>query len=418
MNAKDTVKSMTSTLEYIKNRCIAENRQPSDEERQIGREMTFALQELGEGDRIPGWNVNQPPPTKPFLPSGDSPRAMFGRTGDTGGFTSMGEFFSALVFDPQDHRLQRIKAEGQRTDITSEGGSFIPTDYAATFLELVTQASPVLQRARVFPMRSGTLKIPAVDDTNHSQDRAGLVATWAGEGATLSPDTIRTRQLELNAHKLTLICKATREFMSDAINADRFIRDTMVKEAAWTLDGAFIRGNGVGQPLGMMSGTNLLVTQKVPSQEADTILWENILPMYEGLNPSATMPIWLASPSAKSQIFNMFVGIGTAGINYWPSLREATPKGMELCGAPVFFSEHCEVLGDQGDILLAAPENYIVGMRQEVQVDVSPHVGFLTDEIYFRLTLRVDAQPACSTTLTLRDGSTVVSDFVTLAERA
>jgi HK97 family phage major capsid protein len=88
-----------------------------------------------------------------------------------------------------------------------------------------------------------------------------------------------------------------------------------------------------------------------------------------------------------------------------------------LFGFQVYFSEQMELLGDQGDILLAAPENYVIGLRQEVQVDVSPHVGFLTDEVYFRVTLRVDAQSACSSVLKLRDGSTQVSDFVTLQAR-
>jgi HK97 family phage major capsid protein len=461
------IKNILAALKRMRARCISEKRNPTPGEKQaisarmarvdeLSKEMdlmdkklamqtakAFAArlergEELSENDReiirelgeILGdefmpeiFSRSMRPPIKPnpqdnlgyYRPGS---RELFERTGDKGGFRNMGDFIASLLKDGQhDRRIAKIRADGQKIGVPSEGGFLVPDDFAVDFLELVTQTSPIMQRARVFPMNSETLKIPAVDDSNHSTDRAGLVAVWRGEGQVLSPDTIKTRQLELHAHKLTLLCKATREFLQDGLNADRFIRDTMVREAAWSLDSAFLRGTGAGMPLGMLTSPNLLVVSKEDGQEADTVQWENVLNLYQSLNPAATVPVWFASPSCKAQIFNMTVALGTAGVNYWPSLREATPKGMELFGFPVYFSEQMEILGDQGDILLAAPENYVIGLRQQVEVDVSPHVGFLTDEIYIRLTLRVDGQSACSTPLILRDGTTQVSDFVTLQAR-
>jgi HK97 family phage major capsid protein len=372
------VKNIMAELERMRARCVTEKRNPTPGEmrtvkanqarlKEIEKEMdlmdkklamqtakAFAArlergEELSENDRgiirelgeILGdefmpeiFSRSMRPPIKPnpqdnldFYRPGS--RGLFERTGDKGGFRNMGDFIASMLKDGQhDRRIAKIRADGQKIGVPSEGGTFVPDDFAAQFLELVVQTSPILQRARIFPMNSETLKIPAVDDSDHSTDRAGLVAVWRGEGQVLSPDTIKTRQLELNAKKLTLICKATREFMQDGLNADRFIRDVMVKEAAWTLDSAFIRGTGAGMPLGMLNSPNLLAVSKEDGQQADTVQWENVLNMYQALNPAATTPVWFASPSCKAQVFNMFVGMGTAGVNYWPSLREATAKGM------------------------------------------------------------------------------------------
>jgi hypothetical protein len=53
-----------------------------------------------------------------------------------------------------------------------------------------------------------------------------------------------------------------------------------------------------------------------------------------------------------------------------------------------------------------------------MRFDMSIHVHFQTDELLARLIERHDGQPLWDAPLTLEDGSTTVSPFVTLAERA
>ena len=47
---------------------------------------------------------------------------------------------------------------------------------------------------------------------------------------------------------------------------------------------------------------------------------------------------------------------------------------------PVIFTEKTEPLGDQGDILLADLSHYVIGLRNEMRIDLSQHVYFTTDE--------------------------------------
>ncbi len=61
---------------------------------------------------------------------------------------------------------------------------------------------------------------------------------------------------------------------------------------------------------------------------------------------------------------------------------------------------------------------YVCGLRSEMRIDLSQHLYFTTDEGAARLIERHDGQPLWDEALTLEDGSTEVSPFVTLAERA
>jgi HK97 family phage major capsid protein len=90
---------------------------------------------------------------------------------------------------------------------------------------------------------------------------------------------------------------------------------------------------------------------------------------------------------------------------------------FKMLTRPVIFTEKTEPLGRVGDVLLADFSQYVVGLRQGMRFDTSIHAGFSTNEMLARLIERHDDQPLWDTALTLEDGSTTVSPFVTLAAR-
>lgn len=348
-------------------------------------------------------------------------RGIFGDASrlDHGGFKGgMGEYFSTLITNPHDKRLTNLRNQAMQEGSFSEGGALVPDQFSAQLMQLIVERSALLPRCDIYPMERETLKIPGVDDSDHSTDRAGLVATWKAELASLDLDAIRTRQIELHARKLTLLIKCSSEFMADATNADRFVRTTMAAEAAWQLDNALINGTGASMGLGLLEAPCLKVVDKETGQTAGTLIWENICRMYEALNPTGEDDaLWLISPSLKSEAMNLTVAIGTAGQGFFPSLSVATGK-MTLLNKPVVWTEHLKRAGQQGDVVLVNPGGIIVGLRQSAQIDVSPHVYFTQDAVAFRLTLRCDFQPKMSSALILNDATTVVSDVVTLQARS
>ena len=71
----------------------------------------------------------------------------------------------------------------------------------------------------------------------------------------------------------------------------------------------------------------------------------------------------------------------------------------------------------KGDIILADFSSHAIGLRTEISLMISPHVRFTTDELTFRLRVRMDGQPLLSSAITPVNGDTL-SPFVTLAARA
>jgi HK97 family phage major capsid protein len=79
--------------------------------------------------------------------------------------------------------------------------------------------------------------------------------------------------------------------------------------------------------------------------------------------------------------------------------------------------EYCETLGIQGDIILADFSQYVMCDKNVMQQASSVHVRFLTDEMTFRITYRVDGQPIWHTQLTPYRGTQTKSPFIVCATR-
>jgi len=60
----------------------------------------------------------------------------------------------------------------------------------------------------------------------------------------------------------------------------------------------------------------------------------------------------------------------------------------------------------------------MLGMRKKLAVDVSIHLKFEYNQTAVRFVIRADGMPQLDDPLTLKDGSTTVSPFVSLKVRA
>jgi len=105
-----------------------------------------------------------------------------------------------------------------------------------------------------------------------------------------------------------------------------------------------------------------------------------------------------------------------AGGSIIPVMKEVA-GGFQILTLPVTVTEHCSVLGDAGDVILADFSQYAVGLKPGLRLEASIHKGFQTDESAFRMIARVDGQPLWNEVLTLADGSTEVSPFLMIEDR-
>lgn len=319
-------------------------------------------------------------------------------------------------------RLGRIRNAFSST-VPSEGGFLIPETLRSELLMVALENSVVRQRARVIPMSTLRVPFPAIDSTsNASSVFGGIVAYWTEEGAALTQSAANFGRIVLDAKKLTTYTEIPNELIADsAISFQAFIDQMFPEALAWYEDIAFIKGTGVGEPLGALSTANnaLIAVTKETAQVAATIYWENIVKMFARMLPSSLgRAVWVASIDTFPELATMALSVGTGGSAIWLNNGVQGPP-MTILGRPVIFTEKAtNVLGTQGDISFVDFSYYLVGDRQVMSASSSPHYKFANDQTAYRIVERVDGRPWIQSAITPQNGGNTLSPFVQLGTRS
>ena len=339
-----------------------------------------------------------------------------------GQFADPFEFFKALDWQTlqTQGRDSRLKALGSGAG--ADGGFLIAEDYRAEVMKIALESAIVRPRARVIPMGGPTVRYPTIRDTTHASNwYGGITANWVAEGGDLSTVVQPTfGQVSLTAKKLTAYTEAPNELLADAAVALESLLLQLFPEAiAQFEDDSFLNsGVGAAAPVSVLNADALISVAKETAQDADTIVWENIVKMYSRMLPASLgRAVWVANIDTFPQLAQMSLAVGTGGAPVWLNSGVGGPPNSIL-GRPLIFTEKAETVGDAGDLMLVDFGYYLIGDRQAMTVDSSPHVRFTTDKTVWRFIQRVDGRPWIDSALTPRYSTATLSPFVSLAARA
>ena len=352
--------------------------------------------------------------------------ALFGAQGMGGGsdFQDLGEFARAVY--SQDPKLFQNAPAGMSVGVGGDGGYYVPPGFLAGLLDASLQEEAIRPRATVIPMPSGSMTLPVFNTTDRSTGLAGLEPALVGEGVTGDNQKAKTSTITLTAHKLMVLVPTTAELIEDGgPTFTTLLQKYMVESLGQKLDSLFINSPAPATPLGIIGAPCTVSVAKETSQVAATVVPQNLAKMIARLAPgSFKRAVWLAHPSVLASLFVMATvvknvagseNVGGFGPNWFTVNADGT---MALLGRPLIVSDRCAPLGTVGDIILADLSQYLIGIRGDARLAVDNSVGFKSDEIYFRLTLRVDGCPLLATAITPRKGADTLSPFVILATRS
>lgn len=299
-----------------------------------------------------------------------------------------------------------------------DGGWLTPEEMVRALFDTALESEIVRPRARVYPMRSSVLNIVVWDDLN----RAGAVTFGGLKGAsvpeegTIPEKTGKLRRIQFEAKKVGFILPASNESLDDS-GAAGDLEMAMSGSLSFTLDDLFLRAAGQGTPLGILNSTALITVAKEGGQGANTILYANLAKMFGRLLPSSVgRAVWVAHPSAIPVLLQIAIPAGGAATSFYPVLNEQNGS-FSIFGRPLLVSEKMAPLSTKFDILLADFSRYVIGIRREITIDRSQHVGFSKDQTHFRVLVRVDGMPMDSSPITPSYGTDTLSAFVTLEAR-
>ncbi len=338
------------------------------------------------------------------------------------------------MFTSSDGAVEKV-ALAESSGIT--GGYTVPPMFANQLLTLAVEDTIVAPRAAKQPLTARTLQVPSLDITTaygagQSPFLGGILASWTAEAATRAESEPQFRQTTLTAWELSFYTVASNTLLADnAVGLDSLLTQLFSAAIGWYTDYAYLRGSGVGMPLGILNAPALIACSKLNAVHFTFVDIGTMLSQLYWLLRGSNSIAWVISPSVIADIWRMndmssiqttagfgrtlFVPIDRGAQAEIPSSAGVQSMGS-LAGFPVLVSEKLPALGTQGCVLLCDFSKYLLGTRMELQIDVSPHVNFLKNQMTWRVVWRGDGQPWLNNSITLADGSSKVSPFLTLTQ--
>ena len=298
------------------------------------------------------------------------------------------------------------------------GGFAVAPAAVSSFALGAVESDPTAGRTLRLPMDVPLLDVLARTDKDHSTSvSGGLRVVRTPETLPRASSRMALEVISLKASSLFGFSYATEELLGTNPSAFIAILDSAYRdEFGSVLLREKIRGLGGNEYLGVLNSPAKVEVAKEGAQAADTIVAQNVLAMRSrcwGYSGS----IWLANPNTYPQLAVLSVAVGTGGslALYHHAEREGEPD--MLSGRPIFYSEHCETLGDEGDLLLANWSQYLEGTYQPIQGAESVHVRFEHHERAFKFWTRNCGAPWWRSALTPENGADTLSPILTLEAR-
>lgn len=297
------------------------------------------------------------------------------------------------------------------------GGYLVPPQFSEQLGALIAENAIIRPRAFVQPMAGATLMFPYLDVTTAqsagtSPFFGGVIMNWTEEAQTRTETEPAFKQMELKAHELSGYAVSSNVLLQDAFfGLEKFLMKLFSQAIAWYEDYAFLQGNGVGKPIGII---NAKAFTTVTRAGANKIAYSDVASMMSKFLPaSQKRGCWVCNVNALGQLLQM---ADAANRVVWIPVSGGAQMGApgNLLGLPVYFTEKLPALGTAGDIILVDPSLYVIGDRMMIEIAASEHVNFLKNQMTWRVVERVDGQPWLDNVITLQDGSTTVSPFVGL----
>jgi HK97 family phage major capsid protein len=351
--------------------------------------------------------------------------ALFGQKGDGNPKHCFGDWCIAVA--RKDRAYLEKEYGSQFNDYTTKaalaelsgvtGGYVVPPEFYQGIMDLAAEDTFFRQRAFVQPMGSASLMFPYLDITTVQSSGVspffgGVQMYWTEEAQTRTETEPQFKMMELKAHELSGYAVSSNVLLQDAaFGLERYLMKLFAKAIGWFEEYAFLQGNGVGKPMGILNSAAAI---KVSRNASNNFKFVDAAKMLSYLLPSSQKrSIWTMHPYVLQVLVQMEDASGR--IIWVPNnggLQDKVPG--TLFGLPVITTEKVPALGTTGDVMLIDPALYVVGDRMSLEIAASEHVNFLKNQMTWRVVERVDGQPWLEKPITLQDSASTVSPFIIL----
>ncbi|RJE89048.1 phage major capsid protein [Paenibacillus sp. 1011MAR3C5] len=355
---------------------------------------------------------------------------------DDGGFTNLGEMINAVRFGDTRGRLSELPVNqnqgggykvpdafvaSMRPQFRNEwqmgtgedGGFAVPVQQdTSRLLQLNYSNNIVRSRAQVLPAGDppdAAITIPAFSQ-GADGSLGGITVTWIAEGADKPETDAKLFEVTLTPQEVAATTVATDKLLRNWSAGSAFITSLLRQAMNTAEEIAFLTGNGVGKPTGVLTAANTGAIS-VNRATSGTVTYLDVLTMLARLLMSANaQPIFIANQYMLPQIASIrdddgkiIFGSGDAS------------KGIPatLLGIPIHFTDKVPASGSRGDLSLIDFNQYLIKDGSGPFVAASEHVLFRSNKTVIKCFWNVDGKPWSPAPLTLENG-VIVSPYVIL----
>lgn len=317
-------------------------------------------------------------------------------------FESMGEFLHSVRFRPSDQRLNFVEGVGHATDGTgmqsemrmdndTSGGFMVPTQLRSTLLSVRPQDALVRPRATVIeagdPPDAG-ITMPAIEQggANPGNMFGGMQFSWIEEGGDKPETDAELQAITLTPHEIAGFVTVTDKLLRNWKASASFLEGQMRSGVSAAEDYAFLRGNGVTQPLGAINAPAMRFINRAT---ANTVGYVDLLTMVSRLLMRGGVPVWSMPQSAIVPLAQM---TDPEGHYIW---KPGAVDGFAgtLLGYPVRWNNRAPALGTKGDIILCDWTYYLIKDGSGPFIAASEHVKFTQNKTVIKIFWNVDGAP-------------------------
>lgn len=333
-------------------------------------------------------------------------------------FNSLGEQLQAIrnaASGSVDERLYRVNnaVQGANTGTGADGGYAIQEDFARGILETAAQTGEILSRVNTYTVgaNSNSVRWYNIDETDVSAHvYGGVQMYWAEEGGTVATSKPKLRQVKCDLEKMMGMAYATSEMLEDAAFMSSFFGRAFAVATDRLLEDGVFNGTGAGQMKGILNSEALITATRA---SAGKITTPDILGMWKHSHAKwRRNMVWVAHPDCEEQLQQLMLGDKPI---WMPEGGLSDSPYQRILGRPVIYTDSCAALGSKGDIQLDDLSKYTLLKKGGVRQDWSMHVEFLTDQMAFRVILRVSGTPDLTQAVKIRNSETKRSAFIALA---
>lgn len=325
------------------------------------------------------------------------------------GFTTSHRNFGEFIHDA---RFQPDKLRALEMGVGAAGGFTVPDQFVGEIFAVTPESSIVRPRATMVPgldtSPDAASEIPALDHT--AGTHGGITVSWIGEGVEKPETEPEFIQIKLDPQELAGHLIVTDKLLrNNAANLSVFLEKTFREAIFAAEDDAFLNGNGVGLPLGVLNSPARI---QVARAGANAFAYADVAGMLAAFTPDSWLRgVWVINLSVLPQLMVMVDAGNHRVFEGKDNMRGLPPS---LIGIPVIFTGRVPPLGTTGDVMLCDFSYYLLKQGFGPAVAASQHPLFKQNKTIVKAFHNVDGQPWVQAPITLEDGVTTVSPFVVL----